>query len=252
MRDENEWIETTLEPVYRQSLSLAADGRMTLLVNETRQFHIAVLRRIVRHALREIKGDLRRIAFKHIAAVVQLILTGPLEGRLDLPDGIRVHRRGDILYFFRAPRRRRRPDTGPEADAPDKNLAFEYLIEGPGTLFVKELDRQIRFSEGALKKLPDFIRCGQTTVFFDMDKLSYPLTLRNFRPGDRFAPLGLRGTQKIKKFFINSKIPPSERAVCPLLVCGGRIVWVVGHRIADSVKIDPSTRHYLKGELLLA
>jgi tRNA(Ile)-lysidine synthase len=100
--------------------------------------------------------------------------------------------------------------------------------------------------------MPDFSRTGQRTVFFDKNKLSFPLTIRNFRPGDRFRPLGMTGTQKVKKYFIDKKIPRKERYRCPILLSQGKIIWVVGHRIDESVKVIPSTRKVLKVELFLA
>ncbi|MBW2011813.1 MAG: tRNA lysidine(34) synthetase TilS, partial [Deltaproteobacteria bacterium] len=79
-----------------------------------------------------------------------------------------------------------------------------------------------------------------------------PLTIRSFQPGDRFTPLGMSGTQKVKKFFINNKIPPSERSKCLILTSGQQIIWIVGHRIDESVKVTSSTNRVLKAELLLA
>ncbi len=252
LRDENEWIEATLEPVYRQSFAAADEGRLTLRVPEVRKFHPAVVRRIVRRALREVKGDLRRITFRHIAAVVQLFAAGPPDGRLYLPDGIRAQRSADLLYLYRDLRRRPRPDAGPDRAASHEPGGYAYRIERPSSVFVKEYGRHIRFTQSDPSQTPDFAAGGQETVFLDLDKLTFPLTLRNFRPGDRFTPLGMHGSQKVKNFFINSKIPRAERANCPLLISAGNIVWIVGHRIADSVKIDPTTRRCLKGEVLLA
>jgi len=85
-----------------------------------------------------------------------------------------------------------------------------------------------------------------------MDLLSFPVVVRNFKLGDRFRPLGMSGSQKLKKFFINNKIARAERTMCPLLVSNGSIIWIAGHRMSDTVKVKPSTRKILKGELFLA
>jgi tRNA(Ile)-lysidine synthase len=98
----------------------------------------------------------------------------------------------------------------------------------------------------------DYRYTGQHTGFFDKDILRFPMIIRNFRPGDAFKPLGVGGTQKLKKFFIDKKVPRSERIKCPILLSRGKIIWVVGHRIDESVKVMPSTRNVLKIELLLA
>ena len=100
--------------------------------------------------------------------------------------------------------------------------------------------------------LPDYSRTGHQTGFFDMKRLSFPLVIRNFRPGDRFTPLGMRGTQKVKTFFINQKVPKDQRSKCPLLLSQGKIIWVAGYRIDESVKVTPATEKVLRVELLLA
>jgi tRNA(Ile)-lysidine synthase len=82
--------------------------------------------------------------------------------------------------------------------------------------------------------------------------LKFPLLVRNFCPGDRFSPLGMTGTQKLKDFFINNKISRDQRVICPLLISRDKIIWVAGYRMDNSVKVDAETRHVLKAELLLA
>jgi len=95
-------------------------------------------------------------------------------------------------------------------------------------------------------------RSGHQIAFFDMDQIRFPLVIRNFRPGDRFSPLGLSGNQKLKKFFIDHKISRPERAKCPIVLSQHRIIWVVGHRLDNFAKLGPQTRRILKAELLLA
>ena len=87
---------------------------------------------------------------------------------------------------------------------------------------------------------------GGDTACFDFEELQFPLKIRSFRPGDRFRPLGMRGTQKVKAFFIDHKVPRFERERVPLLVSGERIIWVIGHRIDDGVKVTEKTRKVLK------
>ena len=80
----------------------------------------------------------------------------------------------------------------------------------------------------------------------DADKLQYPLVLRNFRPGDRFVPLGMAGQKKIKDFFIDLKIPSEMRVLTPILVSQDTPVWICGYRIDDRFKVTSETRKILK------
>jgi tRNA(Ile)-lysidine synthase len=76
----------------------------------------------------------------------------------------------------------------------------------------------------------------------DADSIRFPLKLRAWKQGDRFQPLGLTGTQKISDFLINSKIPMPDKKQIWIIESGGRIVWVVNHRIDNRFKITASTR----------
>ena len=80
---------------------------------------------------------------------------------------------------------------------------------------------------------------------FDFDKINGNLKVRNKRPGDRFKPLGLKGTKKLKDFFIDEKVPIYIRNKTPLLESGSDIVWVVGFRISNDYKLDKNTQKIL-------
>ncbi|QGG48743.1 tRNA lysidine(34) synthetase TilS [Heliorestis convoluta] len=56
------------------------------------------------------------------------------------------------------------------------------------------------------------------------------LLVRSRRPGDRFWPLGMKGSKKVKDFLIDEKVPRRERNSVPLLVVGEKILWVMSYR----------------------
>ena len=76
----------------------------------------------------------------------------------------------------------------------------------------------------------------------DNDKLNFPLQLRNWRQGDRFVPLGMKGERKISDFLIDSKIPVAEKSKILVLLSEEEIVWLVGFRINDKFKIISNTK----------
>ena len=78
--------------------------------------------------------------------------------------------------------------------------------------------------------------------------LALPLAVRSRRPGDRFRPLGAPGGRKLQDFLVDRKVARDERDAVPLVVDGhDRIVWVVGHSVAEDFRVtDPS-----QGVLLL-
>jgi tRNA(Ile)-lysidine synthase len=65
-------------------------------------------------------------------------------------------------------------------------------------------------------------------------------SIRNRRSGDRFQPLGLAFSKKLKDFLIDRKIPAEVRDRLPLLVRNGEIVWVAGVEISERFKVTTS------------
>jgi tRNA(Ile)-lysidine synthase len=173
--------------------------------------------------------------------------SGPACWSLDFPNRIRIKRNGDILLFSKEKGAWREIDVN---IGNGETVTFEYKMPKPTTRFSKEIGAHLKLSEIDVENLPDFSNIGHQVAFFDINALSFPLTLRNFRSGDRFNPLGMTGTQKVKKYFINKKVLKTQRERCPILLSRGKIVWVVGHRIDESAKVVPSTKKVLKGELL--
>jgi len=70
------------------------------------------------------------------------------------------------------------------------------------------------------------------------------------RPGDRFAPLGLGGTKKLKDYFIELGLTATQRARQPLLVANGEIVWVVGHAVSQAAAVTAATRRLVEVQVI--
>jgi tRNA(Ile)-lysidine synthase len=79
----------------------------------------------------------------------------------------------------------------------------------------------------------------------DADLVKFPLRLRRWRTGDRFYPLGLKGSKKISDFLINIKIPLPDKKQVWILESENRIAWVVNYRIDNRFKITSETRKIL-------
>jgi tRNA(Ile)-lysidine synthase len=249
IRSEEEWIDDVVHPFFEKALLDVQENYIILSVTMLNQYHPALQRRIIRMTIEEIKGDLRRIRFVNISSAIGLLDKNSAYGKIDLPDRIGIQRDQDALYVFKEKRKLR--DISKKFNH-SETFTFEYQVEKPDSVCIREIGATIKFTEMRIEKSPDYRYTGQHTSFFDKDTLSFPMIIRNFRPGDAFQPLGVGGTQKLKKFFIDKKVYRSDRIKCPILLSRGKIIWVVGHRIDESVKMTPSTRNVLKVELLLA
>ena len=90
-----------------------------------------------------------------------------------------------------------------------------------------------------------------TIVDLDASSIRFPLTLRRVAEGDRFTPLGMRGTQLMSDFLTNLKRNRFEkRNQLVLLDATGTILWVLGLRINDHFKLTPQSTSCLRIEIL--
>ena len=87
---------------------------------------------------------------------------------------------------------------------------------------------------------------GHNVLYLDKETLKYPLTLRKWRKGDYFYPLGMKGRKKLSKYFKDEKIDVIAKEKQWLLCSGNDIIWVVGKRADDRYKITNSTNKILK------
>jgi tRNA(Ile)-lysidine synthase len=76
----------------------------------------------------------------------------------------------------------------------------------------------------------------------DLGKLKFPLVWRGWEPGDSFIPLGMIHKKKVSDFLIDLKLSRIEKDRVTIVESAGEIVWVVGYRISNTVKITSDTK----------
>ena len=103
-------------------------------------------------------------------------------------------------------------------------------------------------------KWPGFeVDRSRTVAMLDLDKIDFPLMLRRWRQGDRFRPLGTKGSKLLSDFFVDQKFTKVQKENQWLLVsANGDILWVVGRRIDDRYKITDDTMSVFEMDLLLS
>ena len=87
------------------------------------------------------------------------------------------------------------------------------------------------------------IKDSSVAAQFDMDKIAFPLKLRHWRNGDKFKPIGMKGSKLLSDFFNDLGFSAYQKQnVWIMEDSNGLIMWVVGYRISDKVKITDSTK----------
>ena len=232
LRDENDYLERIADAWLSNEATYHPGNSWEVSIPSFLGLPVALRRRALRLLIGMVKKDLRRINWDHIEAIHKLAQAEKPQAVLKLPVGVEIRRTYDKLAVH--PRGKKK-----------KGASFSYSLHGPGKHTIREIGRTLSIEEIENKKGLR-LRGSARTVFVDGDNLEFPLTLRTFEPGDRFVPFGMKGSKKIKDFFMDLKVPVEERRSTPILCFGDTPVWVCGFRIDDRFKVTPETKRLLK------
>ncbi len=115
----------------------------------------------------------------------------------------------------------------PEPSCP----GYEYALPIPGEVNIAEISltmRAVIVGEASARE-------DETGCLLTADLLGHELTVRNWRPGDRFHPVHSGSEQKLKRLFAEKHIPPEQRSTWPVALQGQRNrlgPWISGGTLA--------------------
>jgi tRNA(Ile)-lysidine synthase len=239
---------------------VAKEEGKTIILDKKRfdQLPPALKRYLFRAAAERLLGSAKDIEMRHIEQMMSA-LNKPAGKRLSLPGGL----------IFSIEYSKYLLTLDPNSLSPLPSLDTEFQLRIPGkTLFpgwrieATIIDPSVvkGKSEGAnapseiITPLPLIKGKGTKgmglikndfAAYFDLDKVGDKLLVRSRRAGDRFQPLGLDQPKKVNEFMIDAKIPRAWRQRIPIVCSPEHIVWVVGWRIDDRVKVSEKTKQIL-------
>ncbi len=180
-------------------------GARTVEAAWLRSLGPAVGRRVVRALLAEASGSGRRLTLEHADAAWRLAAGMEGRGRVRVPGAEAWRSHGWVRFA--------RPEP-PPAPAPPVVLSNE----GQASIGSWRIHIGLRQPEG----------CYDEVSELDAHAVSFPLTARFWRQGDRFQPAGREVPLKLKELFQKSGIPSWERPQWPMVESGRGIVWCRG------------------------
>lgn len=79
--------------------------------------------------------------------------------------------------------------------------------------------------------------------YADLENVSWPLHISNITEGDYFQPIGMNGNRKkIQDYLVDLKLERHEKDKIRLLKSNDQVIWVVGRRLDERVKVNPDTQ----------
>jgi len=230
IRDEDDFLDQLARRRY-DAMRGARGLNRTVLLQEPK----ALQRRVLRLWIEQVRGHLRGLDSVHVEEILCLIDAKAPQGRISIPGGWELAREYDALMLEKGRRG-------------SKRLCYSYKFEVGEVLPIHEAGAEIRSerSGGPIDRWPTEL----TEAVFDLDELPGNLDVRNFRPGDRFRPLGMSGHKKVKDLLIDSKVPLSIRATLPLLAMEQEVLWIPGYARSGIARVSEKTHSILRIKLV--
>lgn len=196
-----------------------------------------IQKHVVWTLITEIAGSSRDVSEIHISQVIELF--GKQVGkRLHLPYGIEAERTYDGILF-----RKKMQNT---AQGKQEYAETAWILPCEGVMRIPSFGYEIHTRIKEKKMQNEEIPKKKYTKWFDYDKIKGVMRLRTRRENDFFVidPEGRR--KKLKKYLIDEKVPREERERILLLADDEHVIWAIGYRISEDIKVTDKTKRILE------
>lgn len=226
--DEHDYIREQSEKAGALS---EQEGYLLLDRQKLNEAAPALRRGMIRLALEKSRGNLKGISFEHVEMLVRMAMDGRVGAVMPLPGGLAARVSYHVLEFGRMTEH-----TGAVIEPPG------IAINLPGDTKVAALGIQVQAELQAATVAAQ----SPMQAVFDWDALEPPIFIRTRAEGDRFQPVGMKGTKKVKDFFIDEKVPREKRDKTAIFSDMKGIIWIAGHRQSERGKISGNTNSFLR------
>ena len=122
-------------------------------------------------------------------------------------------------------------------------ITKEGQYENNGYIFeIEKFEKEVR-------KFPKDSDC---CAYVNLKNLPLEFEIRTRQDGDIIKPFGLNGTQKLKKYLNEKKIPNHEKDNLLFMTQFNEVFWAIGLGISDKIKVNSKPTHrlafYKKGQ----
>ncbi|WP_223127987.1 tRNA lysidine(34) synthetase TilS [Pasteuria penetrans] len=239
---EEEMWEGMVEAVSRWVLRECTHVRWSLDQQGFVCLPVALQRRLVRYVLGGFLSVTSELSWRLVEPIRRIAVGRSPSRRIDLPCDAWFERSYTTLRFVRGcsivpPHRN-------DSQNPIEVVAREVILPVPGEVdevgWAGTIEARTMAREEAIHfPVPP---SDVEVAVFDKDRLPDVLRVRTRRPGDRVQCVGMQGTKKLKKILMEARVPSRMRDHLPLVVAGGRILWVPGIRYARCAGVHVGTR----------
>ena len=221
--------------------SYVTKGKDIFISNEILTLDEVIIEEVLHKALSEAAGRARDIGGVHISYLLELF-SKQVGREIDLPYQVRAFRE---YKGIRLKGSANKSESGESIQMLPELLLHTEDVEGISTVASEEDNIRLTFEDGSVKNLSQ----NSCIRWFDYDKIAENVMVRFKEEGD-FLVISPEGDKKkLKKYFVDSKIPSDKRGGIPLVASGNEVLWIIGYRTGEGTRITKSTKKLLKMEI---
>jgi len=225
--EEETFLDNIVQKHLKKIVFRTVGGKVEISLKKFRNYDGWLRRRLLRYCLAEL-SEVDSIPDKIVVDRLDKLCILGGKG-ISLPNKIQAVLLDDKLVLFKK-----------------RSKGYKQVLTENKKYNLEQLNLSVRLKE---RKGVRLIKQKQAkTVLLDKSKIIPPLYIRNIKPGDKFKPLGLKGTKKIGNYLTDRKVNKIYRDEIPVLCDKQGIIWLVGYEIDDRVKITKVTKEVLEIE----
>ena len=239
-----DYLDFETEKAWKQFVQI--EGRLQLDVNGLLELHPVLQREIAYKAIVFLAKQKKDITSTHVADLLALC-KGQSGKRISLPYGMKAWKEFERVYMA--------VSDGFDSDEDVWEAAYEVSEEMLKEMLSSGKERTILFGiQGESIRCRVFENNGELveiprktyTKWFDYDKIKKGFCIRTRRSGDYFISDAAGHRKKLKTYFVDEKIPANERGKRWLLAQENEVLWLVGGRISEHIKVSQKTNLILE------
>lgn len=231
------YLDLETEKIWGQVAKV--DKNLTLDVKTLLELHLVMQRQIAYKAIVLMAKRKKDITSSHVEDLLKLC-KGQSGKRIALPYGITAWKEFDVIHLAVLEEKLLEEENKGRV----YELSQELLAESePISFLIGENGEKI--SCRVFKMENEYLEIPRKTYtkWFDYDKIKKGFCIRTRRSGDYFISDAVGHRKKLKTYFIDEKIPIAERDKMWLLAQDSEVLWLIGGRISEHIKVSQKTKY---------
>ncbi|WP_069999849.1 tRNA lysidine(34) synthetase TilS [Cellulosilyticum sp. I15G10I2] len=213
-----------------EKCAVKSKGNISINLTQFQEYHKYVQRRVILLALEALNTIVKDITLKHLESIIGLcdLQSGK---KICLPHNIVAYKEYEELIIGYK-------ESEDVSYRYPLDLGIKEVPEARGTVILTVVKKESINQKNE----------KMYTKYIDYGKIKAGLEMRTRLPHDYIATK--EGTKKLKKFFIDDKVPKTQRDSIPLIADGEEIIWIIGSRLSANYYVTEATKQVLEIKII--